>query len=68
MYKLYAGAGGTMLGNSLLSHDAGPVGHVAASVLPYTGVAVGLYLVTGVGLLVAGFVLRRMGRQAGEPR
>lgn len=36
-------------------------GKAAHAVLPFTGFAVGIYLVFAVGLIVAGFVLRRVG-------
>ncbi len=36
--------------------------------LPYTGLNLGLILAVGVGLLVAGLVLRRVARPSGAPR
>jgi hypothetical protein len=57
-----AGAAGALLGNSLATHAHGPIGHAAQSVLPFTGVAVGLYLITGLALVLAGVLLRWTGR------
>ena len=36
-------------------------GKAAGAVMPFTGVAVGIYLVFAIGLIVGGFVLRRLG-------
>jgi nitric oxide reductase large subunit len=63
-----AGAAGALLGNSLAAHAHGPIGEAAQSVLPFTGIAVGMYLITGIALVVAGVVLRWTSRKRGEAR
>jgi hypothetical protein len=39
------------------------LGAVQGNILAYTGIAVGLYLAIAGALLVAGLVLRRLGRE-----
>jgi fructose-specific phosphotransferase system IIC component len=60
------GTGGALTGAALGAQCQGPIGHVAQSVLPFTGAAFGLYLATGLGLLVTGIVMRRLGRGTGQ--
>jgi hypothetical protein len=62
------GAGAAVLGTRVVAdHATGPVAKVASvasGMLPFTGVAVGIYLAIGLGLIVAGFILRRVGKEA----
>jgi len=62
--------GGTVAGTAAVA--AAPVGqnqaaatvvHVAQATLPYTGFAFGLYLLVALSLIVAGVVLRYVGRR-----
>ena len=66
MYQLIPGAaaGATVLGLTIAADQVAPnpVAQAAQATLPFTGAAVGLYLVIAVGLLIAGFVMRHIGR------
>jgi hypothetical protein len=64
--KVACGTAGALGSAAFGAHCQGPLGHVAQTVLPFTGVAFGLYLTTGVGLLLTGIVMRRLGRQPGS--
>jgi hypothetical protein len=51
--------GSTVAGATLATGAV--AGKAAHALMPFTGVAVGIYLVFAVGLIVGGFVLRRLG-------
>ena len=47
--------GGAAVGTGVVAEKA------ATALLPFTGIAVGIYLVLALGLIIMGFVLRSMG-------
>ena len=55
-----SGVHGTTVAGATLATGA-VAGKAAHAVMPFTGFAVGIYLVFAVGLIVAGFVLRHLG-------
>ena len=55
-----SGVHGTTVAGATLATGA-VAGKAAHAIMPFTGFAVGIYLVFAVGLIVAGFLLRRVG-------
>jgi hypothetical protein len=53
--------GTTVLGTKFVAGTGGVAGGIAEGLLPVTGIAFGLYLAVGLGLVVAGFLMRRFG-------
>ncbi len=60
------GAAAAVLGTRIVAdHAGGLMGEVAkgaSGLLPFTGIAVGIYALLGIGLIVGGLLLRRFGK------